>query len=93
MSVIDGRQIKAARIILGLTIRQMADLTGLNRNSVLRVEAFRTLPRSAFAADKIIEALETKGIIFTFHKGEAGISFKAANQRCKTPYKRTRLEA
>ena len=88
MTVTDGRQIKAARVVLGLTIRQMADLSGVNRNSVLRVEATKTLPRSAWAADRIIKALEDRGINFTVQHNKVGLSFEAAPQRARAPYKR-----
>lgn len=38
MRIIDGRQARAARIILGMTVRQMAEAAGIDRKSVLRVE-------------------------------------------------------
>ncbi len=56
--VTDGRQLKAARIIAGLTIREMADLAGLNRNSVMRVEALKSLPYYSWTADKLATALQ-----------------------------------
>lgn len=62
--VTDGRQLKAGRIILGLTVDEMAEAAKLNRNSVLRVERFQNLPYYAHAADKIAKALEERGISF-----------------------------
>lgn len=86
--VTDGRQLRAGRIILGLTVNEMASLAGINRNSVLRVEGFGTLPYAAYAADRIMEALKRQGIVFTVRDGLAGVQFKAAYRRTKTPYRK-----
>lgn len=86
--VTDGRQLKAGRIILGLTVKEMARLAGIHRNSVLRVESFGTLPFAAYAADRIMGALKRRGIIFTVKDGLAGVQFKAANRRTKKPYRK-----
>lgn len=84
MSVTDGRQLKAGRVILGMTINDMAEVAGLNRNSVLRVEARKTLPNHAHAAELIQRAMEDRGIRFIVQDGSAGVLFQAAQRRLRT---------
>lgn len=84
----DGRQLKAARHILGLTLRDLADMAGLHRNTVLRIEAETTLPSSAIAADQIQTVLEEQGIRFDVGDGRASISFPAAVKRSRNRYSR-----
>ena len=88
MTVTDGRQLKAARVILGMTINQLAEAAGLHKNSVMRVENYGTLPRSAHAAGRMQKALEEMGIVFEVKDGRAGVLFTAATKRTKTPYVR-----
>lgn len=86
--VTDGRQLKAGRVILGLTVEEMAKLANLHKNSVLRVERHKTLPRSALAADQIIMALEALGICFEIKSEHVGLFFPASTKRAKKPYVR-----
>lgn len=79
----DGRQLKAARIIVGLTIREIADLIGMNRNSIMRAESFESLPFHTFAGDRISEALQDIGIEFVVQDGKPGILFSGATERSK----------
>lgn len=79
MNVTDGRQLKAARVIAGLTIDGMAAAAGLNRNSIMRVEKQTNLPRFAYAADRMKEALEAHGIMFEAENGKAAILFTTAH--------------
>lgn len=88
MTVTDGRQLKAGRIILGLTIQDMAEAAGLHKNSVIRAEGYGTLPHHTYAATKIQKALESLGIKFEIKDGRAGLFFTAATKRTKTPYVR-----
>ena len=81
MSATDGRQLKAGRVILGMTINDMADAAGINRNSVMNVEKLQTLPLHAWAADRIAAALEQRGITFTAADNNAGVCFTAAGAR------------
>jgi DNA-binding XRE family transcriptional regulator len=83
-TVIDGRQLRAGRIILGMTVRGMAEAAGMNRNSVLRVEKHETLPYFAWAADKIAEVLQERGIVFTATGGKVGVMFAGAAGRKRT---------
>jgi DNA-binding XRE family transcriptional regulator len=88
MNVTDARQLKAARVIAGMTIDDLAAAAGINRNSILRVEKQTTLPNSAYAADRIRKALEAMGFVFEIRDGKAAILFVAAARRTHTPYQR-----
>ncbi len=88
INVTDARQLKAGRIILGMTIDDMAKASGLNRNSVLRVESFKTLPYHLDSARRIQIALEAQGVVFSIREGGyAEVSFKASETRQKLPRK------
>lgn len=80
-TVTSGRQLKAARTIVGLTIREMADAAGLNHNTITRVERLETLPYHASAADLMAATLQEMGIVFTAGDGRAGVSFSVATMR------------
>ena len=69
-----------------MTVREMADLAGLHRNSVLRAEGQTTLAADAYAAEQMQEALEEEGIVFSVQDGYASVSFKAARQRKRCNY-------
>ncbi len=86
INVIDGRQLKAGRVILGMTVREMAEAANINRSSVLRVESTQTLPHFAWAADKISEVLQERGICFELRDGEAGVWFLSAKKRSRKSY-------
>lgn len=88
MSVTDGRQLKAGRVILGMTINDMAKAAGINRNSVLRVEARHILSYHDYAAFRIQVVLEVLGVSFTVQDGLAGVLFQAASKRQKSPYRK-----
>ena len=53
---IDGRQVRAARAILGMTLDDIARLAGLNRNSVHRLEHIGALPEFSYAGSKLTAA-------------------------------------
>jgi hypothetical protein len=92
-SVTDGRQLKAGRVILGMSIRDMAQATGLNRNSILRVEAHENLPHHAHAADRMVKALEERGICFTANDCLLGVHFEGLSKRLRPKYIRGRPSA
>lgn len=91
-NVTDARQLKSGRVILGLTVEEMAKLANIHKNSVLRVERFTTLPFHTFAADRIQKALEALGISFEIKDGQVGVFFSASTKRAKTPYKKRTIE-
>ena len=53
-----GRRMKARRALLGLSQQQLADLSGVNVNSIARYEAGINCP-SLEAADRLARALGT----------------------------------
>ena len=56
-----GWQIKAARVALGLTLDDVAEAAGLNRDSVHRAENAPPRRMPVFPAERITNASEQKG--------------------------------
>lgn len=75
MTATDGRQLRAARAILGLTVVETAEIAGLHRNSVLRAEGQKKLPRQAHAANLISKAFEERGIVCDRSGAEISVRF------------------
>lgn len=80
-AITSGRQLKAARIIAGLSVREMANLAGINRNSVSRVENLDALPYRAWAADRMATTLQNLGVTFSVIDGQASIHFSPSIMR------------
>ncbi len=83
VNVVDGRQLRAGRVILGMNMDELAKVAGISRNSVSRVENLKTLPLHAWAADRMAEALQERGVIFTVDNDEIGAAFSAPNKRVR----------
>lgn len=77
----DGRQLKAARIALGLTARELGKLAGLHWNTIAIVEDNEALPKFSYAADRAASALQGLGVIFIKGTDKAGVIFPAATER------------
>ena len=60
--MVTSAQIRAARGLLTWTVRDLAEKSGVHRNTVTRVETDATAPGHSIAA--IRAALESAGIIF-----------------------------
>jgi transcriptional regulator with XRE-family HTH domain len=61
---ISPRQIRAGRILAGLTQREIVVLTGLSMPTVRRVESEREVPVSVGARTAVIDALKAAGVVF-----------------------------
>lgn len=61
--IVSSAQLRAARGLLNWTIRDLAEKSGVHRNSVTRLESEGTVPGHAIRA--IINALEDAGVVFT----------------------------
>jgi len=72
---IDGRQVRAARAILGMTLEEIARLAGLNRNSVHRLEHIGALPEFSYAGSRLTAAMEPLGIAFSVQDGNPAVAF------------------
>ena len=72
---IDGRQVRAARAILGMTLDEIAGKAGLNRNSVHRLEHVGALPEYSYAGSKLAAAVESLGVAFTVQDGNPAVVF------------------
>ncbi|MET4721211.1 transcriptional regulator with XRE-family HTH domain [Bradyrhizobium japonicum] len=60
--MVTSAQIRAARGLLNWTVRDLAEKSGVHRNTVTRVETDATAPGHSIAA--IRAALESAGVIF-----------------------------
>lgn len=66
--MVTSAQIRAARGLLNWTVRDLADRSGVHRNTITRVETATTGPGHSIAA--IRAALEAAGVIFIEENGE-----------------------
>ncbi len=84
MSVVDGRQLKAGRILIKMSINEMARRAGLHRNSVTNVENKHLLPFHVYAAKRMESVLRDKGVKFSITKTSIGVHIEA-NTKQKLP--------
>lgn len=61
---IAGKQVTAARDLLGITQAELAEIAGLNKETIFRFEAGKAEPH-ARSLEKIVTELERRGIEFT----------------------------
>lgn len=61
---ISGKQVRAARDLLGITQGELGKATGLALNTISNFEAGKADPYQA-SLEKIVEELERRGIEFT----------------------------
>lgn len=65
--MVTSAQIRAARALLNWTVRDLADKSGVHRNTITRSETDATGPGHATAA--IRAALEAAGVVFLLENG------------------------
>lgn len=61
---ISGKQVTAARDLLGITQAELAEAAGLSKDTIFKFEAAKQDPH-ARSLDKIVRELERRGIEFT----------------------------
>jgi len=66
--MVTSAQIRAARGLLNWTVRDLAEKSGVHRNTVTRLETEATAPGHSISA--VRAALETAGVIFVAENGE-----------------------
>lgn len=66
--VVTSAQIRAGRALLDWTVRDLAERSGVHRNTITRAESSDTGP--GYAALAIQKALEEAGVIFVEENGE-----------------------
>jgi transcriptional regulator with XRE-family HTH domain len=77
--IITPAQLRAARSLVGLSQRQIAEVTGLSVPTIKRAESETGLRVSRAAVFAIRNALETAGVIFLPEGSEGvGVRFRAA---------------
>ncbi|KAB0676006.1 hypothetical protein [Aureimonas leprariae] len=79
MRIDDGRQVKAARAILGMTVQALADAAGLHKNSVLVVEAKKRIRRHRFDTNsgvaRIERVVQERGVSCDMVDGQPTVRF------------------
>ena len=77
--MIDGRQVRAARAILGWSREELLDASGISMSALLRMEGNMADSRSS-TLNKVVKALSLAGIEFvTRDDGAIGVIQKAQN--------------
>jgi len=84
MSVVDGRQLKAGRILINMSVNEMAQCADLHRNSVMNVESKHLLPFHIYAAKRMETVLRDRGVSFSITNNSIGVHIKA-NTKQKLP--------
>jgi transcriptional regulator with XRE-family HTH domain len=75
--MIDGRQVRAARAILGWSREELLDASGISMSALLRREGNMADSRSS-TLNKVVKALSLAGIEFvTRDDGAIGVILKA----------------
>lgn len=73
--MVTSAQIRAARGLLNWTVRDLADKSGVHRNTVTRIENDTT--EGGYSSSAIQQALEAAGVIFVAENGEGpGVRLK-----------------
>lgn len=76
--MVTSAQIRAARGLLNWTVRDLAERSGVHRNTVTRIETEATSPGHSIAA--VQAALEQAGVIFVAENGEGpGVRLRKSN--------------
>ena len=75
--MISGDQVRGARAMLKLTVAELSTAAGIAPNTIVRVEAGKSVNTGTLAA--IQKALETSGVIFVPENGEGpGVRLRKA---------------
>ena len=67
--MIDANQMKAARALVGMTQKQLAEKTGLSEQTIKLMEIRGTGKSTLDNVQKVQKALETAGIVFIPENG------------------------
>ena len=72
---ISGRQVAAARSLLGWSLDQLAAASDVSKRAINRWEVGETVPHES-TIQKIVKAIEDRGVEFT-NGGQPGVRYKA----------------
>lgn len=67
-TMVDAVQLRMARVALGWTLRDLSKLTGIDKNTLSRLEGGRTALSSTF--EKVQQIFEKNGVVF-LHEDDA----------------------
>lgn len=74
-TMVTSAQIRAARGLLNWTVRDLAEKSGVHRNTVTRIE--NDMTEGGYSSAAIQQALESAGVIFVAENGEGpGVRLK-----------------
>ena len=77
--MVTSAQIRAARGLLNWTVRDLAEKSGVHRNTVTRIETEAT--GTGHAIETLRATLESSGVIFVAENGEGpGVRLKKGDQ-------------
>lgn len=79
--IVNGRQLKAARALAGVTQQQLANASGLHVNSVRYLERQDRIAKFGHSANLITMALEEFGVRF-MDEPTLGVRLLADMERC-----------
>jgi transcriptional regulator with XRE-family HTH domain len=88
--MITAAQLRAARVLLGIDQRRLAELSGLSLQTIQRMEASETMVRgNVLSLVKLIDAFDTAGIEMidegaTSHAQGRGVRLKLGHGTAKT---------
>jgi predicted transcriptional regulator len=66
--MLNGPQIRAARAWLDLSQEELAEITGVAKRTIARIEKSLTVPHDRTLRE-IQQALESRGVVFIFESG------------------------
>jgi len=79
--MIDGRQVRAARAMLGWSREELLDASGISMSALLRMEGNTTDSRTS-TLNKVVKALSLAGIEFvTPDDGAIGVMLKVGGEK------------
>lgn len=71
--MISSKQIKAARVFLEWEQRQLAEASGLSLPTIQRMEKLGAERSQAGNVQRLQQAMEAAGVVFTTHDGGEGV--------------------
>ncbi|KQU91351.1 DNA-binding protein [Mesorhizobium sp. Root695] len=77
--MVTSAQVRAARGLLNWTVRDLAEKSGVHRNTITRIETESTGP--GYSVEAICKAIEAAGVIFVDENGEGpGVRLRKGQQ-------------
>lgn len=78
--IISGRQARAARAVLGLSVGKLAGSSGVSETSIRRIESGQDAALKVDLIYRLQSHLETQGFTFLWEGEEVGVKWPDGNQ-------------